>query len=250
LLLTVEQESYTIFYRKWIGMRWRPRHWNDVRLRRARPPEGRSASKSCRSCARTSSPEPELCEAFGVSRTPLRDALKILETEGLVRLLPHVGATVTPLDPPDLSDKLEVMTGLEQVAASGVAIRQDPAVVRRIHGLHQSMMDAARQNQVHRYYGLNDEFHAAIVRSNRNDTLSRLHETMMWHVFRARRRVNEAVPLAPDAARHHEGIVSAIFAADPDAASLAMRHHLGEVARSVLAGLDGLDNRPLPLHVI
>jgi DNA-binding GntR family transcriptional regulator len=195
-------------------------------------------------------PEPELCEAFGVSRTPLRDALKILETEGLVRLLPHVGATVTPLDPPDLSDKLEVMTGLEQVAASGVAIRQDPAVVRRIHGLHQSMMDAARQNQVHRYYGLNDEFHAAIVRSNRNDTLSRLHETMMWHVFRARRRVNEAVPLAPDAARHHEGIVSAIFAADPDAASLAMRHHLGEVARSVLAGLDGLDSRPLPLHVI
>jgi DNA-binding GntR family transcriptional regulator len=195
-------------------------------------------------------PEPELCEAFGASRTPLRDALRILETEGLVRLLPHIGATVTALDPPDLLDKLEVMTGLEQVAASGVARAQDPAVLRRIHALHQSMIDAARQNQVHRYYGLNDEFHAAIVQGNRNDTLSRLHETMMWHVFRARRRVNEAVPLAPDAARHHEAIVKAIFGAEPDAASLAMRHHLSEVARSVLAGLDGVDTRPMPLHVI
>jgi DNA-binding GntR family transcriptional regulator len=195
-------------------------------------------------------PEPELCEAFGVSRTPLRDALKILETEGLVRLMPHIGATVTPLDPPDLLDKLEVMTGLEQVAASGVAIAQDPAVLRRIHALHQSMIDAARQNQLHRYYRLNDEFHAAIVEGHGNQTLIRLHETMMWHVFRARRRVNEAFPLAPDAARHHEAIVTAIVARDADAAGLAMRHHLTEVARSVLAGLDGVGKPPQPLHVI
>jgi DNA-binding GntR family transcriptional regulator len=195
-------------------------------------------------------PEPELCDAFRVSRTPLRDALKVLETEGLVRLLPHVGATVTPIDPPDLLDKLEVMTGLEQVAASGVAISQDPAVLRRVHALHQSMIDAARQNQVHRYYGLNDEFHAAIVQGHHNDTLSRLHETMMWHVFRARRRVNEAVPLAPEAGLHHEAIVKAIFASDPDAASLAIRHHLSEVTRSVLGGMDGVDKRPQPLHVI
>ena len=195
-------------------------------------------------------PEPELCEAFGVSRTPLRDALKILETEGLVRLLPHVGATVTPIDPPDLMDKLEVMAGLEQVAASGVAARQEPAVLRRIHALHQSMIDAARENQVYRYYGLNDEFHAAIVRGNRNETLSRLHETMMWHVFRARRRVNEAMPLAPEAARRHEAIVQAIFGADPEAASLAMRRHLSEVTRSILAALDSVDTLLSPLHVI
>ena len=181
--------------------------------------------------------EPELCEAFGVSRTPLRDALKILETEGLVRLLPHVGAIVTPLDPPDLMDKLDVLAALEQAAAAKVASQQDPAALRRIRALHRSMADAARQRQVARYYGLNDDFHAAIVQGAGNDTLSRLHATMMWHVHRARRRVNEIEPLAPDAALHHERIVQAILAADPDAANLAMRHHLADVARAVLARL-------------
>src|SRR3954451_2412020 len=51
-------------------------------------------------------PEPDLCAEFGVSRTPMRDVLKILEAEGLVQLLPHVGAVITRLDAPDLADKL------------------------------------------------------------------------------------------------------------------------------------------------
>src|SRR5687767_11483162 len=66
-------------------------------------------------------PEMELCAEFGVSRTPLRDVLKILEVDGLVELVPHVGAVVTRLDPPDLADKLEVLSGLEQTAAMKVA---------------------------------------------------------------------------------------------------------------------------------
>ncbi len=194
--------------------------------------------------------EPELCEAFGVSRTPLRDAFKILETEGLVRLLPHVGAVVTPLDPPDLMDKMDVLTGLEQMAAAKVASAQDKAVLRRIQTLHRSMADAARQRQIRRYYGLNDEFHAAIVQGAGNDTLTGVHATMMWHVFRARRRAYEIEDLAPDADEHHEPIVQAILAADPDAASLAMRRHLGEVARNVLAKLEQAKSSAVSLTVI
>jgi DNA-binding GntR family transcriptional regulator len=194
--------------------------------------------------------EPELCEAFGVSRTPLRDAFKILETEGLLRLLPHIGAVVTPLDPPDLMDKMDVLTGLEQMAAAKVASSQDKGVLRRLQSLHRSMADAARQRQIRRYYGLNDEFHAAIVQGAGNDTLTGLHSTMMWHVFRARRRAYEIEDLAPDADGHHEPIVQAIMAADPDAASLAMRHHLGEVALNVLAKLGQAKSSAISLTVI
>ena len=181
--------------------------------------------------------EPELCAAFGVSRTPLRDALKILEREGLVRLLPHVGAVVTPLDPPDLLDKLDVLTGLEQTAAAKVASLRNKAVLRRIKSLHHSMIDAARQRQIGRYYGLNDEFHGAIVHGAGNDTLTAIHATMMWHVFRARRRAYEVEELAPDAAQHHERIVQTLTAGDPDGASLAMRQHLADVARTMMAKL-------------
>jgi DNA-binding GntR family transcriptional regulator len=194
--------------------------------------------------------EPELCEAFGVSRTPLRDALKILETEGLVRLLPHVGAVVTPLDPPDLMDKMDVLTGLEQMAAAKVALVQDKAVLRRIQTLHRSMADAVRQRQIRRYYGLNDEFHAAIVQGAGNDTLTAMHATMMWHVVRARRLAYEVEELAQDADIHHEPIVQAILAADPDAASLAMRRHLGDVARHALAQLARTKSPALSVTVI
>jgi DNA-binding GntR family transcriptional regulator len=193
--------------------------------------------------------EPELCEAFGVSRTPLRDAFKILEMEGLVRLLLHVGAVVTPLDPPDLMDKLDVLTGLEQVAAAKIAAMQDRAVLRRILTLHRAMADAAKRGQSRRYYGLNDEFHAAIVRGAGNDTLTALHATMMWHVFRARRWVNEIADFAPDAAEHHERIVQAILDADPDGASLAMRRHLSDVAQGILARLRQAKTAAAPTQV-
>jgi DNA-binding GntR family transcriptional regulator len=181
--------------------------------------------------------EPELCAAFGVSRTPLRDAFKILEREGLLRLLPHVGAVVTPIDPPDLLDKLEVLAGLEQLAAGKVAALGRKPVLRRLQALHHSMTDAAAKQQVRRYYSLNDEFHAAIVQGAGNDTLTGVHATMMWHVFRARRRAYVDEVFAADAALHHEGIVQAILAGDVDGASKAMRQHLADVARNVMAKL-------------
>ncbi len=147
-------------------------------------------------------------------------------------------------------DKLEVLAGLEPAAAAKVASLQHKAILRRIATLHHSMADAARKRQTRRYYGLNDEFHAAIVQGAGNDTLTRLHAMMMWHVFRARRRVNEFAPLAPDAAEHHAQIVQAILDADPDKASLAMRRHLDDVARTVMAKLRQVQASPPFLHVI
>ena len=118
--------------------------------------------------------EPELCGELGVSRTPLRDALRILETEGLVRLVPHVGAVVTLIDPPDLLEKLEVLAELEQFAAM-----RDAATLARLHVLDKAMADAASERNMQSYYALNDQFHRAIVLGATNDTLARLHETMM-----------------------------------------------------------------------
>ena len=59
--------------------------------------------------------EPLLCKQFGVSRTPLREALKTLEAEGLVRLVPHVGAVVTDPSPTEIAETMEILIGLEQL---------------------------------------------------------------------------------------------------------------------------------------
>jgi DNA-binding GntR family transcriptional regulator len=180
-------------------------------------------------------PEPNLCAEFGVSRTPMRDALKILEADGLIQLVPHVGAVVTRLDPPDLIDRLDVLIGLEQAAAIAVARAGFRQTLRQVQHLHQAMIKAAEGRRVQVYYRLNDEFHRVIVLGANNATLSRLHETMMWHVYRARHHANEHEPLAPWAAEHHQHIVDALQRGAADEAGNEMRRHLEEVKRIVIA---------------
>ena len=97
-------------------------------------------------------PEPGLCEEFQISRTPLREAFKILEAEGLVELRPHVGVVVTPLDPPDLADRFEVLIGFEQFAASKVARRRDPETIDAMVRAQDAMEKALAAGDVARVF--------------------------------------------------------------------------------------------------
>jgi len=180
-------------------------------------------------------PEPLLCSEFGISRTPLREALKVLETEGLVELKAHVGVVVTPLDPPDLADKFEVLIGFEQFAAAKVARLQHRETLERIARIQAAMVAAAAAGDVARYYDLNDDFHCAIVDGTGNSTLSRMHRTMMWHVRRARHRVHEYEPAHRTSAAQHDAIIRHLKRGNDQAAGLAARAHLENIATAVLA---------------
>lgn len=175
-------------------------------------------------------PEPELCEEFGVSRTPMRDALKLLEAEGLIELRPHIGAVVTQPNLPDLEEKMQVMSALEQAAAQLVAQLRPPAVIANLWRLHNAMTDAAERMEMALYYQLNDDFHRAIVEGSGNKTLAQIHEHIMWHVFRARHMANEHETFDPSTARHHEEIVHNIAEGRGEEAAAALRSHLHAVS--------------------
>lgn len=179
-------------------------------------------------------PEPLLCSEFGVSRTPLREAMKVLEGEGLVEMRPHVGAVVTALDPPDLADKFEVLAGLEQIAASKVAKLRHSVTLDGIMRIQDAMVAAAEAGDVSRYYDLNDEFHRAIVSGANNATLAQLHQRIMLHVHRARHRAQEYEPLYPTAAERHNAIIACLISGDEDGAGKAARAHLEDVSQAVL----------------
>lgn len=179
-------------------------------------------------------PEPVLCEEFGISRTPLRHAFKILAAEGLLRLMPHVGAVVAEAETPDLAEKFEVVMALERLAAGKVARLRPPAVLKELQRLHDGMARAAAAGDVDAYYGLNDAFHRAIVLGAGNATLAREHEVMMSHVHRARHLANTRAPLQVDAAGHHDALLAAIRAGAEEVAGRAMVEHLAEVARNML----------------
>jgi DNA-binding GntR family transcriptional regulator len=177
--------------------------------------------------------EPALCGEFGVSRTPLRDALRLLQAEGLIQLIPHVGAVVTPASGPEIGEKMELLIAIEQLAAFKVARQGSTATLRTIERLHDKMVAAAERSNAEQYYRLNDDFHRAIVVGTANTTLAEAHEGVMWHVYRARHLANTHEPLARDAGHHHQRIVNAILTRDGDAAERAMRLHLLEVARVI-----------------
>ncbi|TCT01731.1 GntR family transcriptional regulator [Aquabacter spiritensis] len=179
--------------------------------------------------------EPLLCRQYGISRTPLRQVLKSLEAEGLVRLVPHVGAIVTDPDVEDLGEKMDVLMALEQLAATRVAQARRPRAVARIQRIYDKMCKAAETGDAAAYYQLNDTFHRAIVTGCENATLETMHQNIMWHVHRERHRVNTHEPFSVHAAEHHAAIVDAIAAGDGDAAGRAMRQHLEDVARVLMA---------------
>lgn len=179
--------------------------------------------------------EPLLCEEFGVSRTPLRGALKTLEAEGLVRLIPHVGAVVTDPDEAEVGERMEVLIALEQLAAARVAEARKPDVLRGIQQIQDEMNAAAKSGDAARYYALNDAFHLAIVHGTGNRSLMDLHENVMWHVHRERHRVNFGESVTSDSASSHTDILQAILKGKPEAAGLAMRGHLEHVGRLMLA---------------
>jgi DNA-binding FadR family transcriptional regulator len=120
--------------------------------------------------------EPLLCKQFDVSRTPLRQALKTLEAEGLVRLVPHVGAVVTDPGATEIRETMEILIGLEQLAAIRVAQSRPPLVLQEIRRIFREMKQAARRGEASRYYELNNDFHLSIVRepaTNRWPTCTR-----------------------------------------------------------------------------
>jgi DNA-binding GntR family transcriptional regulator len=178
--------------------------------------------------------EPLLCKEFGISRTPLRQALKMLEAEGLLQLIPHVGAVVTDPDAVEVGERMEVLIGLEQLAATRVAEAANPEVLKEVDRIHHEMRDAAETLDAQRYYTLNDQFHLTIVHGTGNHSLIELHEKVMWHVHRERHRVNfrESVTRGSDS---HKEVVEAILEHRAEAAGLAMRKHLEHVSRLMLA---------------
>lgn len=179
--------------------------------------------------------EPLLCREFGVSRTPLRQALKTLEAEGLVQLIPHVGAVVTDPDDSEVGERMEILIGLEQLAATRVAEAGRPDVLKEINRIQREMRDAAHAIDAPRYYALNDQFHLTIVHGTGNRSLVELHEKIMWHVHRERHRANFGESVSHESADSHEELVHAIMKRQPEAAGLAMRKHLENVSQLMLA---------------
>ena len=103
--------------------------------------------------------ERELSEVLKVSRTPLREAIKMLAAEGLVELLPNRGAVVAQLSEQDIADTFEVIAGLEGQAGELAAQRIGEAELAEIRALHYEMLAAYTRRDLPTYYRINAQIH-------------------------------------------------------------------------------------------
>ncbi len=179
--------------------------------------------------------EPVLCEQFGVSRTPLRDALRILEGEGLVELIPHVGAVVTKPEAADIAGTFDILAVLEASAAEKAAESRNPQLVEKLKQLLKRMHKAVESNQTTRWVTLNDEFHRLLVLETGNERLIEIHEHLMWHVHRVRHITYHNLPFSAERGHQHDALLERIQQGDAAGAFAEMRSHVLSVGKQVLA---------------
>lgn len=174
--------------------------------------------------------EDRLAEDFGVSRNPVREALRVAVADGLVTLSPRRGATVSVPDPSSVADLFAVRSTLEPLAARLAAERVTPADVARLRALLDEAARATDAGDLARVAQLNTDLHLAVVRLSGNRWLTSVVAPLYLHVqwvFRLGAEVR-----APHSWREHIRLVDAIGAGDPDRAEEAARSHVEAAARA------------------
>jgi DNA-binding GntR family transcriptional regulator len=191
--------------------------------------------------------ERELCELLGVSRTPLREAIKLLAAEGLVDLLPNRGAVAVKLSETDVQHAFEVLAGLEGMSGELAARRITAAELAEIKALHYEMLACFARSDLSGYYRINARIHAAINAAAKNPLLTKTYREINARVQSLRFRTNQNEVKWRRAVGEHERMLEALEARDPEALRAVLTEHLLLKRDSVLELLRAgeLDPRPL-----
>ncbi|MGH2453337.1 MAG: GntR family transcriptional regulator [bacterium] len=167
-----------------------------------------------------------LADAWKMSRTPIRDALRRLEGEGLVEAVPRRGMRVRRLQPADVEDLYEVGEALEGVAARRAAERGTGAFLADLNGLIKSYGTALKQGDFDRILAVDEELHRTIARRAQNLHLERAIETVRAQLRGVHHQLIQSRGRATKSFRELAKMIAAIRRRDPAHAEAAMREHL------------------------
>lgn len=189
--------------------------------------------------------EVELASRFGVSRTPVREALRSLEAEGLVELQPGRGASVVDMTEQSLESVFEMRARVEGLAARNAATRLDAEALEELRRLATRISEIVEASaatpdraEIAEIYELNEQFHSGIVAASGSPLMLRsfnemIHTVVLMRTYQA---------FDPDALRrsagHHLELVAAFGARDGDWAESVMRSHLFSARASLLGPRD------------
>lgn len=175
-----------------------------------------------------------LSEALRVSRTPLREAFKVLAAERLVELSPNRGASVVALSRSDVEQLFELMGALEGLSGQLAAQRRTPAELAAIRALQAQMLDAHARADLPAYYAANRQIHETINRCARNAALAETYASINTRIQNLRFRSNFNRAKWDIAVREHQAMLEALEAGDGDALRALLERHLRNKRDAVL----------------
>lgn len=170
--------------------------------------------------------EVRLTRELGISRTPLREALKVLVAEGLLRLEPRRGCFVNELSARDLDDIFPLMAMLEGRCAYEAARKVSDEELRRLEPLHRQLEKHAAAGEIDEYYAINAVIHEAIQALADNRWLSEIVDGLRKILSLSRHKSLACPGRIQESCAEHLAIFAALKARDPEGAEALTRKHL------------------------
>ncbi|MCX7841960.1 MAG: GntR family transcriptional regulator [Clostridia bacterium] len=178
--------------------------------------------------------EVQLAEKMGVSRTPVREAIRMLELEGLVNMLPRKGAHVAQLSVKDIMDVLEVRACLDGLATSLAAQRITEDEIKTLKHVQGQFANNIEKENLQGSIKKDVEFHEVIYRASRNDKLIQIISNLREQVHRFRVIYLKDYHSPKDIVNEHLSIIEAVTAKDPQLAQNAAERHIKNQQQAIL----------------
>jgi DNA-binding GntR family transcriptional regulator len=189
-------------------------------------------------------PEKMLCENFGVSRTPLREAFKVLGSEGLIELRPHRTPKITLIDPDEITAVFEVMVALERLVGLRAARLATAREIAAIDAMHAQLVTLHRDGSRAAYFRMNQAIHAEIARLNGNPVLQTMWAALTVKILRARSLANFDAKRWDESIDEHEHFMALLRAGDVEGFADALSEHMRRTGAAVCSVLAA--TRPAP----
>lgn len=178
--------------------------------------------------------EMALCERYGISRTPLREALKVLNSEGIVELIPRRGSFVRSMDIEELNEIFPVMAVLEGLCASEAVENCSDQDLQKLEAMHEKLEAFVKEGNIDSYYEQNFVFHQAVQDLSGNKWLQRVIGDLR-KVLRLARHMQLTIPgRLEKSLEEHRQIMFAFTKRDPDMADQNMQNHLKQQWHSLV----------------
>ena len=178
--------------------------------------------------------EVSLADQMGVSRTPVREAIRRLEAEGLVTMTPRKGTHVSELSVKDIMDVLEVRTVLDKLATDLAAKRMQPAQLKALESVHKQYISCVEKENMEGAVKKDVEFHDLIYAASGNPRLVAVAGSLREHIYRFRVIYMSGSLIAENVLNEHEEILTALKEAQNNIASNLAEKHIRNQMETII----------------